>query len=273
MRETSALLPAALPGGIAVFMTCFGIIRRVICAVAFTAAVAGSPVAAQQSSAFSPQEQAAVKALVLQTIREHPEIVVEALQAIQARTEAEAAAKAREAVQKRNTDLVSDPNAPVIGNPDGDVTVVEFFDYNCPYCKRAAPEVAQLIGQDTNLRLVMREWPILGSDSEYAARAALAARAQGKYKEYHDAMMRSPRANEVTVRRVAAEIGLDPERLADDMQDPLVAAHIEQSRRLAVDLGITGTPSFVIGETIVPGYVEHGELATIVAETRASLRE
>lgn len=215
MRETSRLPNATMFAGFAARLraSC-----RVACAAALALALAGWPVGAQPSSKFSPEEQAAIKALVLQAIRENPEIVMEALPALQVRTET---------------------------------------------------EVAQLIGQDANLRPVMREWPILGPDSEYAARASVAARAQGKYQEYHEAMMRSPGANEATARRVADENGLDLDRLAEDRQDPSVAAHIEQSRRLAVDLGITGTPSFVIGGEIVPGHVTQAELAALVAETRA----
>lgn len=237
--------------------------------VAASLAGVASSASAQQSSPFTPAEQAAVKALVLQAIREHPEIVVEALQAMKARSEAEAEARARETLRQREAELLADPNAPVIGNPSGDVTVVEFFDYNCPYCKRAAPEIAKLIADDPKIRVVMREWPILGPDSVYAARAALAARAQGKYREFHEAMMRTPRANEATVRRVAEEIGLDLARLATDMEDPSVTAHLALSDDLASGLGISGTPGFVIGDTIVPGYVAHRQLQMIVEQVRA----
>ena len=193
-----------------------------------------------------------------------------ALQAMQARSQAEAAALALQAVKAREADLFADPNAPVIGNPEGDVTVVEFFDYNCPYCRQAAPELKMLIERDPMIRVVMREWPILGPDSVYAARASLAARSQGKYAEFHDAMMAMPRANEIAVRRVATDLGLDLAQLTDGMQDPSVAAHLDKSNELSSNLGINGTPGFVIGETIIRGYTTYEDLAAVVADTRAN---
>jgi protein-disulfide isomerase len=167
-------------------------------------------------------------------------------------------------------DLIErDPNAPVLGNPDGDVTVVEFFDYNCPYCRGAAPEVEALIAADPNVRLVFREWPILGEGSVFAARASLAARAQGKYAEFHEAMMRlKGRAEEATVLRVAAEIGLDIDRLRQDMEVLEIEEHIATSMRLTRGLGFTGTPSFVIGDALVPGLVKRAQLADYVAKSR-----
>ncbi len=119
--------------------------------------------------------------------------------------------------------LERDPNAPVLGNPEGDVTVVEFFDYNCPYCRRAMSEVQGLLDADQDVRLVYREWPILGEGSVFAAKAALAAREQGKYEEFHWALMgMEERAEEASVMRLAEEIGLDVEKLRADMDAPEV---------------------------------------------------
>ena len=131
-----------------------------------------------------------IKALVAETLRENPELVLEALQALEARQAEAQAATAASVLTKERTTLERDPNAPILGNPDGDVTIVEFFDYNCPYCKRAMPEVNALMAEDTSVRLVLREWPILSEGSAFAARAALASRQQGKYAEMHDALMR-----------------------------------------------------------------------------------
>ena len=163
----------------------------------------------------------------------------------------------------------SDPNAPVLGNPDGDVTVVEFIDYNCPYCKRAMPEVQGLLDEDPNVRLVYREWPILGEGSVYASRAALASRVQGKYEEFHLALMGSRgRVEEASVLRIAKEIGLDIDQLKADMQSPDVDEHIESSMRLAQSLGFNGTPSFVVGDVLLPGFVEQAELQKAVDKSR-----
>ncbi|MEN8742916.1 MAG: DsbA family protein, partial [Phaeobacter gallaeciensis] len=159
-------------------------------------------------------DEARVRELVLETIRENPEIVMEAV-ALLEKQQADAQAETQAEVLRSQRDLIErDPNAPVLGNPEGDVTVVEFFDYNCPYCRRVKPEVRALIEEDPNIRLVYREWPILGDGSVFAAKAALAARAQGKYEEFHWAMMAiKGRAQEATVLRVAEEVGLDLEQL------------------------------------------------------------
>ena len=219
--------------------------------------------------ALTPEQEAAVRALVLQTIRDNPAVVGEALQTLQAQAQDAADAKARDALNAQQANLMADPNAPVIGNPDGDVTVVEFFDYNCPYCKKVEPEVQALIDKDPKVRVVLRERPILGPDSEYAARAALAVRAQGKFAAFHAAMMGQQRANEATVRRVAADLGIDMTRLAADMDAPEVAAHLDLSNKLAAELGISGTPGFVIGDTIIPGFVPYQDLELAVASVRA----
>ena len=220
---------------------------------------------------LTPEQQAAVRALVLQTIRDNPAVIGEVLQTLQAQAQDAADAKARDALNAQQSNLFADPNAPVIGNPDGDVTVVEFFDYNCPYCKKVTPEVQALIDKDPKVRVVLREWPILGPDSQYAARAALAVRAQGKLAAFHAAMMGQQRANEATVRRVAAGLGIDMTRLAADMGAPEVAAHLDLSNKLAAELGISGTPGFVIGDTIIPGFVPYQDLELAVASVRAKL--
>lgn len=220
--------------------------------------------------AFSQDiSEARIKELVAETLRENPELVLEALQTLETRQiEAEAAAALAVLNNERNL-LERDPNAPVLGNPEGDVTVVEFFDYNCPYCKRAMPEVASLLAEDKNVRLVLREWPILSEGSAFAARAALASRKQGKYPEFHDALMGMRGQVEAqTVLRTAAEVGLDVEKLKADMLAPEVEEHIATSMRLAEALGFSGTPSFVVGDQLIPGFVDKAQLAEVVAAVR-----
>lgn len=212
-----------------------------------------------------------IKELVLETIRENPEIVIEALQIIEARTKAAQAAASAQLLSAQREALEQDSNAPVLGNPDGDVTVVEFFDYNCPYCRRVKPHMEALLAADTNVRVVYREWPILGEGSVFAARAALASRGQGKYEEFHWAMMGlNGRADEVSVIRAAAQAGLDIAQLRRDLDAPEVAEHIETSMRLAGALGFNGTPSFVIGEALVPGLIEADQLIELVNQARAA---
>ena len=212
-----------------------------------------------------------VKEIIVQTLRENPELVLEALQAVEQRQAEEQAAAARAVLSADRDTLDRDPNAPVLGNPDGDVTIVEFFDYNCPYCKRAMPEIAALFAEDPNVRLVLREWPILSEGSVFAARAALASRVQGRYAEMHDALMgMRGKVEAETVLRVARDLGLDVEKLQTDMKAPEVEEHIATSLRLADALGFNGTPSFVIGDQLVPGFVEKAALSEAVAAARAA---
>jgi protein-disulfide isomerase len=210
-----------------------------------------------------------VKELVLEAIRENPEIILEAFQIIEQREQERQAAVAKSLLSDNRDLLENDPNAPVLGNPDGDVTVVEFFDYNCPYCRRVKPHIVALIEEDPNVRLVYREWPILGDGSVFAARAALASREQGKYEEFHWALMgMQGRAEEVSVIRVAEEVGLDIAKLRRDMQAPKIDAHIAGSMHLSQALGFNGTPSFVIGDALVPGVIEADQMIRLAQEAR-----
>ncbi|WP_377513452.1 DsbA family protein [Octadecabacter sp. R77987] len=210
-----------------------------------------------------------VKELVLEAIRENPQIVMEAVEILQ-RRDAEAQAELQaETLTNQRLLLEQDPNAPVLGNPDGDVTVIEFFDYNCPYCRQAMSEVQGLLDADPNVRLVYREWPILGDGSVFAARAALASRNQGKYEEFHWALMgMDGRAEEASVMRIANQVGLDIDRLLADMQSAEIDAHLAESTRLSQALGFNGTPSFVIGDELLPGFVEEALLLEVVQQTR-----
>lgn len=212
-----------------------------------------------------------VKRLALEAILENPDIVMQAVAILQQREEEAKAQAAKDVLSNQRDRLERDPNAPVLGNPDGDVTMVEFFDYNCPYCRRAAPDVEALIAQDKNVRLVYREWPILGEGSVFAARAALAARKQGKYAEFHRAMMGlKGRANEASVMKVADKLGMDTGQLRKDMDAPEVREHIATSMALAQALGFNGTPSFVIGSQLAPGLIPLDKMKSLVAQARAS---
>lgn len=210
-----------------------------------------------------------IKSLVLEAIRENPEIVLEAIDILERERAAAQATSAAEVLDRRRDALEDDPNAPVLGNPDGDVTVVEFFDYNCPYCRRVKPEMEALLDADPNVRVVYREWPILGEGSVFAARAALASREQGKYEEFHWALMgMNGRAEEASVLRVARDVGLDIEQLREDMESDAVETHIAASMELTQALGFNGTPSFVIGDALLPGFVEADALREAVETAR-----
>jgi len=210
-----------------------------------------------------------VKELVLEAILENPEIVMQAVEVLQLREAAAQAQIQAETLTTQRMLLEQDPNAPVLGNPDGDVTVIEFFDYNCPYCRQAMPEVQAMLDADPNVRLVYREWPILGDGSVFAAKAALASRNQGKYEEFHWALMgMEGRAEEASVLRIADLVGLDVNQLLEDMDGAEIAEHIDTTSRLSQALGFNGTPSFVIGDELLPGFVEAELLTETVQQAR-----
>ena len=167
--------------------------------------------------------------------------------------------------------VFNDPDAPVMGNPQGKTVLVEFSDYNCGFCRKSMPEVAALLKSDPKLKLVIHEIPIFGEGSRHAAMAALAAKEQGKYPEFHQALMSMKgKAEEASVLRVAREVGLDVERLQRDMKSRRITAQIDRSLSLADEIGLVGTPSFVIGERAVFGYLSTADLAELVAEARAA---
>ncbi|MBI2737093.1 MAG: DsbA family protein [Rhodospirillales bacterium] len=185
---------------------------------------------------------------------ENPQVLVESLQRMQERQRATQTDEIAQIIASRREDIFHDPATPVGGNPQGDVSLVEFFDYNCPYCRRVAPTLVEIEKDDAKLRFVYKEWPILGPNSEFAARAALASRSQGKYVEFHKRLMlTSGLVNESKVFEVAAQVGLDVDRLKQDMEAPEITALIERNRDLARALRITGTPSFVIGDQMLRG--------------------
>ena len=233
--------------------------RVILMAVAFLGFAQMAP--AQQMT----NEQ--VKQLALEAILENPQIIMQAVAILEQR-ERERAASGANTVRLQ---LEQDPNSPNLGNPDGDVTVIEFFDYNCPYCRKAGQTVQELLASDANVRVIYREWPILGEDSVFASRAALAARAQGKYEEFHWALMNGEgRASEASILKLARHLDLDVEKLQADMTSPAVEAHIAQSNALARTLGFTGTPAFIVGDRTAPGMLSTDEITAMVAEARAA---
>lgn len=168
--------------------------------------------------------------------------------------------------------LERDPTAPVLGNPDGDITLTEFFDYNCAFCRKMVPTMQRLIDADPGLRVVFREWPVFGEGSDFAARASLASLEQGKYWPFHAGLMAlRGKAEEASVLRVAREVGLDEARLKRDMDLPRVTDHIDASFALGEHMGLMGTPSFVAGDEAAFGQQTLADMQAMVARARVTL--
>ena len=216
----------------------------------------------------------AIRQIVREYLIEHPEVLIEAQQALQAKRAAQEAEQARQAIEVYRDELLFDPEAPVAGNPDGAITLVEFFDYRCGYCRRVKPTVETLLAENDDLRFVFKEFPILGPESTEAARAALAARNQGNYEAFHWALMEAEGSfDRDHILSVAGSVGLDTERLARDMEEPALDALIERNAALANALGIGGTPAFVIGDRLIGGALPLEHFRTAIADARQALAE
>lgn len=211
----------------------------------------------------------ALERMIEQYIRTHPEVIEQSLQSLENRRAADEQARQKAALAAHQQELLNDPASPVSGNPAGDVTVVEFFDYRCGYCKRAAPALAQLQQSDARVRVVYKDFPILGETSELAAKAALASNLQGKHRAFHEALLAAK--DELTKEqlfRIAQEAGLDVNRLDRDMSRPEWHTIIDRNRTLAKTLGISGTPAFIVGDDLVPGALDLKTLQELVAHKR-----
>ncbi len=230
-------------------------------------------VPAHAAEPFNEEQKAAIGAVVKDYLLKNPELIIEIQSALEAKMEKEQAEKLKAFMADHTKSIYRGPNASVAGNPDGDITVVEFFDYNCGYCKRGMPEIRKLIENDKRVRVVFKELPILSKGSDEAAHAALAAKRQGKYWEFHQAMLSNKgQANEASSLKVAEELGLDIAKFKADMQSDEVKEEIDQMKSLAKNMGISGTPHFLVGDKSIPGAPEdlHNQLEGLVADFRKS---
>lgn len=215
-------------------------------------------------------DKSAIEKIVKDYLLEHPEVIEEAVRVLNARREAAEKNRAQAALTAHQDALRHHPMSPISGNTDGDITVVEFFDYQCDHCKRSLTSMVNLLENDKNVRIVWKELPILGPASRIAARAAMAAKKQDKYLEFHIAVMGSRgRLNEQKIMSIASKVGLNTDRLQEDMKDPAIEAYLDETLQLANSLGIRGTPAFVIADTLVPGAIDDAGIKRIIAEARA----
>ena len=207
-------------------------------------------------------DRATLNRIIEDFIRNNPEVVRDTLIALAAREEAE----------RKQTGLAKvrdDQGDPVMGNANGTITLYEFSDYNCGYCKRVFEPIQQLVRDNPDVRLVIKEFPILSQSSLVAAKAAIAAEMQGKFGDYHIAMMTyRGQVTDAVVMRMASQAGVDIEQLKSDMESPKTMAIIQRTREAAAALEIKGTPGLVVGDTIVPGAIGLDELVKLIAEER-----
>jgi protein-disulfide isomerase len=244
--------------------------RRTLFALALILTTASPSLA--DLTALTTEERTAFQAEIRAYLLENPEVLVEAYKVLQDR-EAETAAAQDQVVLSENEDFIfNDPASWVGGNPEGDLTVVEFMDYRCGYCRKAYDEVADLVATDGNIRFVVKEFPILGDDSIASSRFAIATRllhGDAAYAAAHDALiaLRGTPDSE-TLARLATDLGHDPQPLLDRMASEEVTAIISANHAIASQLNITGTPTFVVGTTLLRGYLPEEDMRKVVAEAR-----
>jgi protein-disulfide isomerase len=209
--------------------------------------------------------------IVREYLTKNPEILVEMTNELDKRQQEQQVEQQQKVISDNADALFRSPFAYTAGNPNGDVTVVEFFDYNCGFCRRALPEVVKLVDSDDKVRIVFKELPIFGEESEAAAKVALAAGKQGKYFEMHQKLFTEPgKADKDKAMRVATELGLDIPQLEKDMQDPSIQQSLDEAKDLAQKLGLQGTPLYLIGDRVVPGAPDdlYDQMTAKIAEVR-----
>lgn len=220
---------------------------------------------------FTAEQKKAIEGIIRDYLVANPELFLEVQTALEQKMEKLQAEKLKVALAQNADEIFRRKSAPTAGNPSGDVTVVEFFDYNCGYCKRGLPGLVKLIEKDPKIKVVFKELPILSKGSEEASRVALAAGLQGKYWDAHRALLEAKgQLNEATALKAIEKLGLDMARLKRDMAGPEVKTEIEKVRELAQKMGINGTPHFLVGERSVPGAPDdlYEQLAGLASEVR-----
>jgi protein-disulfide isomerase len=249
-------------------------LRSTLCtlaaAILLTAAFTAGGASAQS---FSAPQRAEIEGIIKEYLLAHPEVLEEAMKELEKRQSVAEAEKAQKAVAENATLLFDSSRQVVLGNPKGDVTMVEFFDYNCGYCKRAMSDMLDLMKSDPNLRIVLKEFPVLGEGSAQAAQVAVALNMQDKsgkkYLDFHQKLLGGRgQADKAKAMAAAKEAGADMARLEKDMASPEVKATLEETFKLAEPLGLNGTPSYVIGKSVVVGAVGLAELKSKVNTAR-----
>ena len=225
---------------------------------------------ARAETQFNDAQKTEIQSILKDYLVTNPAVLEEALNALQAKLQNDERSRQTAAIGDNRAKLESTSVIPAAGNPQGNVTLVEFFDYRCGYCRSTTPVVERFLKEDTNVRLVYREFPILGPVSVTASKAALASAAQNKYAEFHAALMAGsrPLSSDADVFAVATSVGLNIDQLKKDMESQAVKDEIAANFQLAESMGIRGTPAFVVGNQMYPGALDVDGLKNAVAQAR-----
>lgn len=243
---------------------------RMMRRTAAAALMMGTAVLPASAAEFDAAERSEIEGIVKDYLLKNPGLLLEVMEKLEEQQKQAARSKASEAIVANKTGLFQSEDDFVF-NAEGTVPIVEFFDYQCGYCKRMLPTIVRLLDENHSVRFIYKEFPILGPASVVASKAALASKRQGKYLDFHNAMMAMRRPlDENAVYDIAAQVGIDVARLKEDMNDPEIQAIIERNRALGEGMGLRGTPSFVVGDALVPGAIEFDNLSALVERMSTS---
>lgn len=221
------------------------------------------------AKSFDDTEKTAIQSIIKDYLLKNPEVIRDAIEELERRN-AVAEKQRRQKLIAENKDLLHDPKSSFItGNPKGDVTVIEYFDYNCPYCRQSLIDVVKLIENDKNVRVILKEYPILGEASKHASLVAIAARKQNKYMEIHTALLSAKgRLDNNSIMKIAEGIGLDMEKLKADMASDETKTILNKNIESGLKVGINGTPSFIINDELIPQVLPYEAMKGFISRLR-----
>jgi len=246
------------------------VLKKLSLAALLGTLVFSSPITKEASAkSFGDADKTTIETIVKDYLLKNPEVIREALIELERRT-AEAEKQRQKKLLAENQELLTDPKYGfVTGNKDGDITVVEFFDYNCPYCRQSLNDIVKLMDNDKNVRVILKEYPILGQASTTAAMAALASRKQNKYMEFHTALLSAKgRINDEQITKIAQSVGLDVDQLKKDMKSADVIESHKKNMEVGQKLGINGTPTFIFNDQVIPQVLPYEAMKQLIARIR-----
>jgi len=249
-------------------------IYTILCA-AIVGMMPMSAMAADAPKSIPDTERAKIEEVVRDFLtKKEPEVVMKAVQEIQRRQEEENSKKSQQALSTNKDKIFGDVSAPFVGNAKGDVVVVEFFDYQCGHCKKVNESIVKLISDDKNVKVIYKDFPILGAASTSAAKAALAVAKQGKYEKFHDALLsKKDHISDELINQTAKEVGADVAKMQKDMADPSIEKALQANLDLGAEIGVRGTPMFIIGANLYPGAMTVEQMKEAVAEARKAVKK
>jgi protein-disulfide isomerase len=211
-----------------------------------------------------------IEKIIAEYIKKNPQVILDSVSAHQQNAAVEEEKKAQNSIKEKLAEIENNPSSPVAGNKKGDVVIVEFFDYACGYCKKVLPSVTKIIEEDKNVKFVFKELPILGANSELAAKAALAVYiiSPDKYFEFHKQLMEGRISGQDSLNNIAKNLGIDVAALEKTMKSDAVEKIISDDRKLAAEIGIRGTPAFIVGGEFIPGAIDYNILKELVDKAR-----